>query len=233
MDFAAEFLPVQHEYNRLYTGGAPGDRAIYDAVCSASSIRPPAEEFIFDAPDGMPIENMASNPISLRFLAMLIGVSRACHILEIGTFIGLSAMTFARAMPAWGHVDTIEKGKDFADLARINVIRNGLHDRINVINADAVDYLLTHEYPKGIFDFVFIDGDKERYLDIFHLVGPLVCSGGMIVIDDVFFHGDALNDLAVTSKGRGCQQILRAATMLGCQKLVLPLANGILILVKP
>ena len=170
---------------------------------------------------------MASNPVQLRFLDLIVRLLQPKRIIEIGAFIGLSAMTMARAMPAGGKLTTIEKFDHFADICRRNFATNGLADRITVVQGDAFEAL--DKVPKGeLFDLAFIDGNKERYADYFEMLEPRVRSGGLILVDDVFFHGDVLNAQAHDREGRGLQalhgacgpaQQLREAGPAGLQRL--------------
>ena len=153
---------------------------------------------------------MASNPVQLRLLDLIVRLLQPKRIIEIGAFIGLSAMTMARAMPAGGKLTTIEKFDHFADICRRNFEANGLADRITVVQGDAFEAL--DKVPKGeLFDLAFIDGNKERYADYFEMLEPRVRSGGLILVDDVFFHGDVLNAKPTTEKGEGCKRFMELA----------------------
>lgn len=236
--FSDEFLPTQDEYQRLRID-APShvvDPRLFDLICGVSEITHPANELDLEFPADFTAEMMSSNPISLRFLQMLIRMIDATNVLEIGTFVGISAMHFAKVLPAHGFVTTVEKGHEFAELARRNIEANGFSKKIRVAEADAIEWLHRIGPPSAMpmrYDFAFIDGDKARYPLIFALVEPWVRSGGIIVVDDVLFHGDVLNSWPTTDKGRGCAEMLGSAQRLPWQKLLLPLANGMLIMVKP
>jgi caffeoyl-CoA O-methyltransferase len=83
------------------------------------------------------------------------------------------------------------------------------------------------------FDLVFIDGNKERYATYFELATPLLARRGLIVVDDVFFHGDALNAAPSSEKGRGSKAMLEAAAAATAfDRLLLPVGNGLMLLQK-
>jgi caffeoyl-CoA O-methyltransferase/O-methyltransferase len=85
-----------------------------------------------------------------------------------------------------------------------------------------------------LFDVVFIDGNKERYADYFHMTEPLVRKGGVIVVDDSFFHGDVLNAKPNGEKGKGVRDMLDVAEKLSnWPRILLPVSNGLLLLCKP
>jgi predicted O-methyltransferase YrrM len=175
---------------------------------------------------------MASNPIQLRLLEFLVRLVSAKRILEIGAFIGLSAMTMARAMPAGGKLITIEKFDHFADICRKNFAAIGLQDRIEIVQGDAFD-VLGKLQDQPLFDMAFIDGNKERYADYFLAVEKRVRPGGLILVDDILFHGDVLNEPPSTEKGAGVRAFLEvAATRKDFLRLALPFSNGIMLMLK-
>jgi caffeoyl-CoA O-methyltransferase len=84
-----------------------------------------------------------------------------------------------------------------------------------------------------VFDLAFIDGNKERYAHYFEALEPRVRSGGLILVDDIFFHGDVLNAQATTEKGDGCKRFMElAAQRKKYVKLALPLCNGLMLMLK-
>ena len=231
--FADKYLPDQPQHANEFVGSQTQYwSALYDAICRVSDIDDPYKDFDLALSDMFTVEEMASNPIPLRFFQLLLQLGQARRVLEIGAFIGLSAMTFARALPPEGKVVSIEKFDRFAAVARENFRRNGLDGKIDLLVGDAHEVIGT--LPRGeLFDFVFIDGDKGRYLDYFRMVDPLVAPGGLVVVDDVFFHGDAINPEPRTEKGQGVKRFLDAmGTLSGYLRIALPLSNGMMLLLK-
>jgi caffeoyl-CoA O-methyltransferase len=226
-----KILPDQ-PLNNEYYGGTDYHRDLYDLIAESSGLTPPAEAFTLALSDQATIEEMASNPVQLRLLELFVRLVGATRVIEIGAFIGLSAMTMARAMPPGGRLTTIEKFDHFADICRRNVAANGLADRIEVLEGDALEViggLPRHER----FDLAFIDGNKERYVDHFRLVEPYVRPGGVILVDDVLYHGDVLNAAPKTAKGAGVQAFMRLAAGLGSGlRAVLPVGNGLMVIHK-
>lgn len=225
-----KILPDQ-PLNNEYYGGTDYHRDLYDLIARSSGLTPASNAFTLALSDKFTIEEMASNPIQLRLLELFVRLIGATRVLEIGAFIGLSAMTMARAMPPHGKLITIEKFDHFADICRKNIAANGMADRIDVLQGDALDVI--GRFPRDErFDLAFIDGNKERYADHFRLVEPLVRPGGVILVDDVLFHGDALNATPKTAKGEGVQEFMRMAAGLGNFRAVLPVCNGLMVIQK-
>ncbi|MGK7925263.1 MAG: O-methyltransferase [Spirulina sp.] len=173
---------------------------------------------------------MASGPLILQFLQFLIQATGTKKILEIGTFIGLSAMYFAEALPADGLVVTIEKFADFADIARINFQKNQFEDKIKLIVGDAFKVLKEQDLGNS-FDFIFIDGNKEHYGDYLDFAIALLSENGTIVIDNVTFQGDILNSPPKTPKGLGVMNCLeKIKNLSGWDISLIPFNDGLLLL---
>ena len=234
LTFHEKLLPTTSS-NSEFFDGEPGDLlgALYDTITTASGISSPSVELQLELSERHTIEEMASNPVSLRFLQLLIAMVGARRVLEIGAFIGLSTIYMAKALPSGGEVVSIEKFDEFAAICRKNFALNGVDNRIRLIVGDAFD-ILPSLPRQSSFDLIFIDGNKERYRDYFLAVEPLLAPGGMIVVDDVFFHGDAMNAAPRTTKGAGVKAFLEAAAgATGYRRLLLPIGNGMMLMLKP
>lgn len=231
--FHDKMLPDQPLHADQFTGTRDEYfRALFATVIGISGIKTPYEEFDLATTDKFTVEEMGSNPIALRFLQLLIRLSRARRVLEIGAFIGVSAMYMAKALPPGGEVVTIEKFDHFAEICRQNFQRNGLADRITLLQGDAHTVIdgLPRDKP---FDVIFIDGNKERYADYMRRLEPLLAPGGLMIVDDALFHGDVLNARPQTEKGQGVRDSLDlAAEWTGYFRVLLPVANGMLLLMK-
>lgn len=124
------------------------------------------------------------------FLALLVRISAARRVLEIGTLSGYSAIAMARVLPEDGELISLEAEPHHAETARANVARAGLADRVIIQVGRAADTL-----PKlsGPFDLVFIDADKPSnpiYLDWAVRLGR---RGTIVVVDNVIREGGILN----------------------------------------
>lgn len=226
-----KMLPDQPEHANLYKGGQLM-QDLFEAISRSSGIPDPKSEFKLEQTDMFAIEEMASNPVSMRFLQFLIQVSGVRRVLEIGAFIGFSTMSFAKALPADGKVVSIEKFDHFAGIARRNFAANGLDKKIELHQGDAFEII--GRLPKGEkFDLVFVDGNKERYKDYVVMTEPLLSAKGIMIVDDCFYHGDVLNKSPTDAKGEGTKAFMDyAATLSGWHRIALPLANGIFMMVR-
>jgi caffeoyl-CoA O-methyltransferase len=222
------FLPGQEFARYLYHDATPYDEALYTLVSDhAGEFRADGLKLAKSTKVGF--EEMSSPSFLLAFISVIAKMIGAKTILEIGTFIGHSTIQFARMVGEGGHVTTLEVFREFAEIARRNFSDNGYADRITLIEGDAGASLAT--LPEGSFDLVFIDGNKQNYLDYARRAEKLITEKGVIIIDDVFFHGDALNSAPSTEKGLGCKRVLaHYRNNNKFDQLLMPLRNGMLLL---
>ena len=124
-----------------------------------------------------------------QLLKMLVALSGARRILEIGTFAGYSALAMAEALPPDGHIDTLELSPEHVAKALEHIARGGQSERITVHQGIALDTLMSLQGP---YDLAFIDADKSAYAEYYEAVVPLMRPGGLIVADNVLRHGRIL-----------------------------------------
>lgn len=129
-----------------------------------------------------------------KFLHLLVRMSGARRVLEVGTLGGYSTIWMAKALPADGSIVTLEYEPHHADVARKNIERAGLSDRVTVRVGAAADTLpvLAAEKPEP-FDFVFIDADKPSNTIYLDWAVKLSRPGTVIVLDNVVRDGQLVN----------------------------------------
>ena len=131
-------------------------------------------------------------PETGQFLAILVRAMRAQRILEIGTSNAYSTIWLAwAAAETDGHVTTIERAADKVAIARTNLQRAGLTDRVTVVHGPALDVLA--DLP-GPFDLIFLDADRPSYDSYLDLLLPRLRRGGLLVTDNVTSHAAELAD---------------------------------------
>jgi len=141
---------------------------------------------------GMPAIEVSAQHGKLLFIVAT--AMRATRVLEIGTLAGYSTIQLARAVGPGGQVVTLEYEPKHAEVARENLARAGVDDRVEVIVGAALDTLPTLSGP---FDFVFVDADKKSSDVYFKAVLTLSHPGTVIIIDNVVREGkvaDASSD---------------------------------------
>lgn len=134
------------------------------------------------------------SPNEGRLLQLFTELVGARRILEIGTLGGYSAIHFARALPEDGTLISLEISERHAEVARANVERAGLADRVEVRVGDARELLATLvEDDEGPFDLVFIDADKEGYPEYLDWSLRLSRPGTLILADNTVRGGSVLD----------------------------------------
>jgi len=137
-----------------------------------------------NAAAGLPAIDVS--PAHARLLQILASIAGARRILEIGTLGGYSTIHLARALPDGGRLVTLEALPKHAEVARANLDRAGLADRVEIIVGPALDTLPALDGP---FDFVFIDADKESNPAYLEQALRLSRPGTVIVCDNVVRDG--------------------------------------------
>ncbi|MGZ4526393.1 MAG: O-methyltransferase [Mycobacterium sp.] len=151
----------------------------------------PALSAAVEASDAAGLPQIAVSAQQGKFLSLLAGAIEARRILEIGTLGGFSTIWLARGAGPQGSVVTLEYEPKHAEVARANLERAGVADRVEVIVGAALDTLPT--LNGGPFDLVFIDADKENYVAYLEWAVRLARPGALIVADNVIRQGQVLD----------------------------------------
>lgn len=134
---------------------------------------------------------MLTGSVQGRLLELLVYALQARRVLELGTFSGYSALSMAAGLPADGRIDTCELEETQAEVARRYIARSPYADRITVHVGPALETIGRLE---GDFDFVYIDADKENYVNYYEEVLPRLSSAGLIAADNTLWSGSVLDD---------------------------------------
>jgi caffeoyl-CoA O-methyltransferase len=140
---------------------------------------------------------MMSGVAEARLLEALIVAGGARHVLEIGTFTGVGALAMAAALPGDGLVTTLEVDEETAAVARRHIDASPNRERVELIVGDALETIARLEGP---FDLIYIDAWKSDYPAYYEAVLPKLAERGVLVADNLFRGGSAL-DNTVTDEG--------------------------------
>ena len=146
---------------------------------------------------GLPAHDVS--PLQGRFLALLVRLTNARRVLEIGTLGGYSTLCMARALPPVGRIVTLEADPRHAAVARANFAREEAGARIELRQGRALALLpplareMTGDPAETLFDLVFIDADKPSNPDYLAWALKLTRPGGLIVVDNMV-RGGAVTD---------------------------------------
>ncbi len=134
---------------------------------------------------------MLTGPVAGRFLELLVWAAQPQRVLEIGTYSGHSALAMAAALPDDGRIDTLELSQERAEFAQRWFDRSPHGERIRLHVGPALETIARLD---GSFDFVFIDADKDGYVDYYEAVLPRLAERGLIVADNTLWSGQVVND---------------------------------------
>lgn len=140
---------------------------------------------------GLVAHGMLTPPEEAQLLGLLVRLTGATTVVEVGTFTGYGTLAMARALPPHGSIVTCDISAEWAEIGRPFWERAGVADRIRFELGPAIDTLdaLLAEGGAGTVDFAFIDCNKESYADYFERCLQLLRPGGLLAVDNVLWSG--------------------------------------------
>lgn len=175
---------------------------------------------------------MLSGKIQGQLLRMLVQMTGASRILELGTFTGFSAICLAGALPQGGHLDTLELNDELEDLIREGFERAEVADKITLHIGDCKQTL--RQLRNQVYDIVYIDANKREYNEYYNLVFDMVRPGGLILADNVLWDGKVC--MEPVPQDQQTQAIVRFNDAIASDKrvesVILPLRDGLSIIRK-
>ena len=137
---------------------------------------------------------MLSGAVQGQVMRMIVQICGAREILELGTFTGYSAICLGAAMPADGHLDTLEINDELEDLILEGFERAGLSERIDLHIGDCKETLRRFAGEGRMYDLVYMDANKREYCEYYELIFDMVRPGGLILADNVLWDGKVCQD---------------------------------------
>lgn len=174
--------------------------------------------------------NMLSGPIQGKVLEMISRMKQPKRVLEIGTFTGYSALCLAKGLGKDGCIHTIELRDEDADLAESFFAKSSQHDQIILHRGNALDIIptLTEKW-----DIVFIDADKVNYIQYYELTLQQLNSNGVILADNVLFHGEVLEEQIKGKNPKAIQAFNEhVAASKDVQQVILTVRDGLMMIMK-
>jgi predicted O-methyltransferase YrrM len=178
--------------SKLNTGLAP---ELGDYIRSVTLRESPLLARLREQTASHPHAGMQVSPEQGQFLGLLVRLVNARRTLEIGVFTGYSSTSVALALPQDGEITACDVSVEWTDIARRYWREAGVDQKIQLHIGPALDTLrrLLAEGRSGTYDFAFIDADKANYQAYFDGACELIRKGGLIVIDNVLWHGRVID----------------------------------------
>jgi predicted O-methyltransferase YrrM len=168
------------------------DDRLYPYFRQVAYDEPPILKELRERTASLPLAVMQISPEQGAFMAMMVKLTGARRILEIGTFTGYSALAMAHALPDGGRILAADVSEEWTAIAREYWEKAGMSGRIDLVLKPGAEVIagLLGEGRAGEFDLMFIDADKESY-DAYYEGGlKLLRKGGLMLIDNVLWGGD-------------------------------------------
>lgn len=143
---------------------------------------------IIDDADSKGMPQISISPLQSSFLQFFLKSINAKYVIEIGSLAGYSTISMAQALPEDGKLVAVEINSEYSELIQKNSKMVNLNHIINVVNANAIDFLNSFK-PDFQFDFAFVDADKENYINYFDKIDPLIKIGGVFCADNALASG--------------------------------------------
>lgn len=207
----------------------PNIAAYCEAHCSAES---PS----LAALTAFTMENRSDFAVNLsgrsvgQLLSLLVGLSGAKHILDIGTFTGYSALSLAEGARADAHVISIDANPMSKELAQPFLAQSPHGHKVELVTAFVQDWL--PQQSASCFDFIFLDADKHRYPVYLIECWRLLSVGGLLIADNILWGGHVVSDTPST-RAQAVDQFNKMANALpNATAVCLPLRDGLMLVRK-
>lgn len=175
-------------------------------------------------------------PETAKLISAISYIRQPERILEVGCAIGYSSILLAEGLSENGKITTLEFNPDMVKIARENISRANLSSKIEVIEADAKDYLKTIKEDES-FDYIFLDGPKAHYIYMIEDCFRLLKKGGVLVADNILYKGmTAEQSLVIRRKITIVKRLRKFITAL-CEDerfetSIIPIGDGVTLSVK-
>jgi len=163
-----------------------------------------------------------------QFLEMITKISNAKNCLEIGRFTGMSTLFLARGLPETGKIVTVDNSDEFLSLAKKYWELDNMSSKIESIIGDGVDVMQSMIDRQQSYDLIFIDADKNNYPNYYELSLNLLVSNGIIIIDNMLWHGDVADETKQDSQTKTIRDLnLKIQNDKRVEFSLLPLSDGL------
>jgi caffeoyl-CoA O-methyltransferase len=163
-------------------------------------------------------------------LKMLVALSGARRILEVGCYTGYSSLCMAEALPPDGRIITLDHSDEYTSVARTFFAKSVHGSKIEIRLGDGLETI--RSFDEGdVFDMAFLDADKARYPDYFTEIVPRLRVGGLLVIDNVLWSGAVLDPQTDDAKGIATVNDM-ATEDPRVENVLLPVRDGVMLVRK-
>ena len=148
------------------------------------------------------VAQMQIAPEQGQFLEIIVKISQSNKCLEIGRFTGLSTLCMAKGLPETGSITTIDNSDEFLPIAQKYWQMAGVSNKIVSIIGAGAEVMQSFIDRQYFFDLIFIDADKNNYPNYYELSLPFLRPNGIVIIDNMLWHGDVAVDTKTDKETR-------------------------------
>ena len=174
------------------------------------------------------IKKMQISVSQCHFLHLIVKILNPKNILEIGTFTGLSTLTMALAIKEDSFITALDKNEETSKIAKNFFYKANVGDKIKILVNNANASLEEIVESKKYFDLIFIDADKENYINYFQKSLSIINKSGVIIVDNVLWYGDVADSNKkdrLTEKIREFNSFVKNNKIV--ESLILPIGDGL------
>ena len=174
--------------------------------------------------------HMLSGKWQGKFLEMISLMIKPTKVLEIGSFIGFSALCLSKGLSKHGHLHTIEIREEDAKKAQHFFKKSSVNKQITIHIGNAKNII---QQLDEVWDLIFIDADKVSYIEYYELTLPRLKSGGWILVDNVFFHGQVFSENISGKNAKAIDAFNKhVASDLRVEQVMIPIRDGLMLIRK-
>jgi predicted O-methyltransferase YrrM len=174
--------------------------------------------------------HMLSGKWQGKFLEMISLMIKPTKVLEIGSFTGFSALCLSKGLIKEGHLHTIEIREEDAKKAQQFFQKSSVNNQITLHVGNAIEII---QQLDEVWDLIFIDADKVSYIEYYELTLPRLNSGGWILVDNVFFHGQVFSENLTGKNAKAIDAFNKyVAADLRVEQVMIPIRDGLMLIRK-
>jgi predicted O-methyltransferase YrrM len=184
------------------------------------------------ATDRLPDAGMRSSTLQMQLLALLIELTGAERILEIGCFTGYGTLAMAVALPSNGRIITLDVNDEWTKIGRAHLQKAGVAERIDLRLGLAMDSIgkLFEEGAEQSFDLVYVDAEKKRYPDYYEAALDLLKPGGLVALDNMLWGGAIVDEADQSRQTETLRSLTRTIhSDRRVTPVLLPIGDGLLL----
>lgn len=206
---------------------------LYQYILNANPIEQSSLGELRQKTDQLKYARLRSPTEQIHFITFLLKLLQPSHILEIGTFTGYATLAMALATPETTKIITCDINNVFPQTGQSTWKKANVAKRIDLRLGPALETLKQLKQKSASFDFVFIDADKENYWHYFKIVLSLLSNKGIILVDNVLWHGQVADKTFNDTRTRAIRDFnTRLTQQNDIYHCLLPIGDGLTLIAK-